>query len=84
VAVEQRGDAMRACLFGPRGRRYGCGVAQLKRGADEAARVAQAVDAFHDEVFAPQIDLTQHDINSLDGSAVRGRADEVLREVLGQ
>lgn len=84
VSVEQRGDELRSCLSGPRGRRYGCGVARFKRGDGEEARIAKAIDVFHDEVFAPQIDLTQHDINSLDGSAVRGHADEVLREVLGQ
>ena len=40
-------------------------------------------DAFHQKVFAPRIDLTQWDINSLDGSAVRGDADELLDKVLG-
>ena len=47
-------------------------------------RVAEALDAFHREVFSPRVDLTQWDINSLDGSAVRGDADDVLRGVLGR
>ena len=43
-----------------------------------------AVDEFLDGVFTPKIDLTQHDISSLDGSAMRGRADRVLKEILGK
>ena len=42
------------------------------------------LDRFHRKVFAPKIDLTQREINSLDGSAVRGDADQVLRDVLGE
>ncbi len=85
VHVEQRGTAVRSCLSGPRGRRYACGVIDLSKvEGKEDEKITAAVDAFHDQVFAPKIDLTQQDINSLDGSAVRGRADEVLREVLGQ
>ena len=77
---------VRVCLEGRGGRRYACAVTDLttkearELSADE--RVARVIDRFHVKVFAPKIDLTQRDINSLDGSAVRGDADEVLREVL--
>ena len=46
--------------------------------------MAAAADAIVDDVFSPRVDLTQQDINSLDGMAVRGRADQVLKEVLGK
>lgn len=86
VRVEARAEEARVCLTGPSGRRYTCSVSDLKKleGKSLEARVTQTVDDFHDKAFAPLIDLTQHDINSLDGSAVRGRADQVLKEVLGQ
>ena len=84
VRALQRGRGLRLCLSGPRGRRYACAVADLSKASDEAEKLALAVDAFHDEVFAPKIDLTQQDINSLDGSAVRGSADRLLRQVLGE
>jgi tetratricopeptide (TPR) repeat protein len=86
VRVVQRDGHMQICLNGPQDRRYACGVTDLKelKDKDEAEQAALAIDAFHDEVFTPQIDLTQQDINSLDGSAVRGKADQVLEEVLGK
>lgn len=41
-------------------------------------------DAFHDGIFSPKIELTQSDINSLDGSPMRVGADKVLQDVLGR
>jgi tetratricopeptide (TPR) repeat protein len=75
---------LRICLQGRGGRRYGCAEVDLRGVKKEDEQVARAVDAFHTKVFAPKIDLTQRDINSLDGSAVRGEADEVLKQILGQ
>ena len=84
--VRVTGDAreLRLCLQGRGGRRYGCAEVDLRGVKKEDDQVARAVDAFHTKVFAPKIDLTQRDINSLDGSAVRGEADEVLKQILGQ
>ena len=88
--------ALRICLEGRGGVRFACSVSTGKGGKDDGdarawreavdddERVALALDRFHEKVFAPKIDLTQRDINSLDGSAVRGDADEVLRDVLGK
>jgi tetratricopeptide (TPR) repeat protein len=86
VDVERRGRRVEVCLGGPRGRRYACADQSARLEADEDAedRVVRIVDAFHETVFAPLIDLTQQDINSLDGSAVRARADEVLEKVFGK
>lgn len=45
--------------------------------------IAAAIDRFHDEVFSPRIELTQSDINSLDGRAVRQNARDALDGLLG-
>lgn len=91
---QPKGDLL-ICLLSSTGRRFGCGSAlmklhKLKRNeARDAAlsdeeKVELAIDAFHELVFAPMIDLTQQDMRTLDGSAVKGRADEVLEEVFGK
>ena len=93
--VTGKGDTLRVCLEARGGRRYACAdtlpepQARGRRGAapkpkDADARVSLVLDRFHRKVFAPKIDLTQREINSLDGSAVRGDADSVLRDVLGE
>jgi len=82
-AGRQQGE-VRVCLQGRGGRRYACGVRDVSAAKSDDERVALAIDEFHAKVFAPKIDLTQRDINSLDGSAVRGDADEVLKQVLGK
>ncbi|MCA9673219.1 MAG: hypothetical protein KC503_46835 [Myxococcales bacterium] len=91
VRVDQQGEQIGICLTARGGRRYACARVDLSskdkgkgKGKSFDEKVAIAVDEFHDGVFTPKIDLTQHDINSLDGSAVRGRADRVLKEILGK
>ena len=46
--------------------------------------LAASIDRFHDQVFAPRIELTQSDINSLDGRAVRGDAKGAIDALLGK
>lgn len=58
-------------------------VAPLDPAEREEQTVLLAADRFHDKVFAPKVELTQADINSLDGSAVRADADHVLKDILG-
>jgi len=83
--VLTRGSATRICLESRGGRRYACAEKdQPPNKASEEERVALMIDEFHGKVFAPMIDLTQQDINSLDGSAVRGDADTLLEKVLGK
>ena len=93
--ITGEGDSLRACLEARGGRRYACADglpepdARGRRGAAKEPKTAEqrallVLDRFHRKVFAPKIDLTQRDINSLDGSAVRGDADAVLRQVLGE
>lgn len=45
--------------------------------------IADAIDRFHDTVLSPAIELTQSDINSLDGRAVRQDARRALDGLLG-
>ncbi|MBW2731890.1 MAG: hypothetical protein JRH20_05815 [Deltaproteobacteria bacterium] len=83
VSVVQQGQRLQICLLGERGRRYACVAPELKKDLTQDEHLARLSDAFHETIFAPLVDLTQQDINSLDGSAVRGRADDLLKEVLG-
>lgn len=86
VQVEVAGDGGSACLYGPQQARLGC--AQLTaRGGESAEDLASRLAlAFHTDVFAPRLDLTQADLRSLDGSpaAGDGRSQQRLRSVLDQ
>jgi tetratricopeptide (TPR) repeat protein len=67
VRVEADGAHVRVCLYGPSEERIGCG--EVRRGREDERRFVQrAVDAFHGDVFAPRVDLSQGAIRSLDGS----------------
>lgn len=61
-------DGGRICLLGRTGAAWGCGEAEPVE--DETARSyrQRIVDAFHEEIFSPRVDLSRIDINSLDGS----------------
>ena len=85
LCLEARGGRRLACtVASPRGHKKDSEARAFKEARTDEQRAALALDRFHIKVFAPRIDLTQRDINSLDGSAVRGDADEVLRGVLGK
>jgi tetratricopeptide (TPR) repeat protein len=84
VTAGPKEKEIRICLHGRGGRRYACAEKDVSSGKSDEERVALAIAAFPAKAFAPKVDLTQRDINSLDGSAVRGEADDVLRQVLGQ
>ncbi|MBK8481609.1 MAG: hypothetical protein IPL40_10585 [Proteobacteria bacterium] len=83
VAVNARGRALELCLLAPRGRRVDCVQGPAPGSAQDEAAIVALIDAFHRQAFAPKIDLTQQDINGLDGSAVGGRADDVIKKALG-
>ena len=85
VRVLTRDGTTRVCLGSRTGRRYACAEKRFraKQKLTTQQKVEQIADEFHAKVFAPKIDLTQQDINSLDGSAVRGDADSLLEKVLG-
>jgi tetratricopeptide (TPR) repeat protein len=58
----------RICLVGASQQVLGCGEAEARTGDDVDAVVGRVVRAFHTQVFAPRVDLSQADIHSLDGS----------------
>ncbi len=66
IQVDAAGGS--ACLLGTAGNVLGCGEAKPKANEDTQTLVRNLVAAFHEQVFAPRVDLSQADINSLDGS----------------
>ena len=70
ITVDVRAAGGRVCLLGGAERVFGCGEASVTNDADSVTTLAQRlVDAFHADVFAPRVDMSQAEINSLDGSA---------------
>ncbi|MEE2786766.1 MAG: tetratricopeptide repeat protein [Myxococcota bacterium] len=93
VQIRPEGQGVSVCLRGQM--LYGCGrfspqpVGHAKghatsTEASELDETAEAIDAFHDTVFAPRIELTQSDINSLDGRSVRQDARSAIDSLLGK
>ncbi|HEX6240121.1 MAG TPA: hypothetical protein VFZ61_04485, partial [Polyangiales bacterium] len=66
-----------ACLVGVSGAELACGRAQAKANEDADTLLAKLLDDFHERAFAPRIDLTQVDANSLDGSNLRGTSQDL-------
>jgi tetratricopeptide (TPR) repeat protein len=60
------------CLVGASGAQLACGRAEAKANESSDDLVARLADQVHERVFAPPIDLSQTDANSLDGSNLRG------------
>ncbi len=73
-ADRARGEA---CLIGPSGAQLACGRAEAKANDDATMLAAKLLSAFHDRVFAPPVDLSQVDANSLDGSTLRGNESDL-------
>jgi tetratricopeptide (TPR) repeat protein len=77
--IELRADRARgeACLIGASGAQLACGRAEAKSNEGADALAEKLLAAFHDKVFAPPIDLSQVDANSLDGSTLRGSGEDL-------
>jgi tetratricopeptide (TPR) repeat protein len=58
----------RACLADPSGAVLACTDASPEANEDADEYLARVARLFHERVFAPRIDLSQSDANSLDGS----------------
>ena len=82
VRIEDDGTAPRICLEGQK--LYGCTRSASPDEEADDDPLAASIDRFHDQVFAPRIELTQSDINSLDGRAVRGDAKGAIDALLGK
>jgi tetratricopeptide (TPR) repeat protein len=61
-------DGARICLFGRTGVAWGCSEAGLQEDETADSYAQRIVDSFHAAIFAPRVDLSRIDINSLDGS----------------
>lgn len=90
VRVTQEDAVMQLCMLGVGGQQYGCHVAREGLLGDDLTEaqaeegLVKALDAFHDEAFSPKLELTQTDINSLDGRAVRQSASDAIEGLLGK
>jgi hypothetical protein len=82
VRIQANAGGGSACLLGTAGNVLGCGEAKPKANEDVAALVRKLVASFHEQVFAPHMDLSQADINSLDGSNTVDRS--VLKTLLDE
>lgn len=85
VQVTGDGSNAEACLLDPAGSRVACARTRLSRaGEDDDDLARRLAEEFHDAAFSPRIDLTQADLQSLDGSptAGGGRAAERFQRVL--
>jgi tetratricopeptide (TPR) repeat protein len=84
--IEVRADLARgrACLVGASGAELSCGSAsaQTNDAADALAR--KLLDDFHERVFAPQVDLSQVDANSLDGTNLRSDGPDLTPLLEGE
>lgn len=68
VDIDANPASGRVCLRGIAGSVLACADASSES-TDDVDQIAQRlVDAFHEQAFAPRIDVSQADINSLDGS----------------
>ena len=80
VRIEADASGGSACLLGAGGARLGCAEARPEKGDTPEKLANRLATAFHRQAFAPRIDLSSSEINSLDGSnrASRGRLDHLL------
>lgn len=85
VQVQDLGeDGLEVCLYSAHGSRLHCAQVTAKE-ADRAdgddALAYAACDAWHDHVLSPKVELTQSDLNSLDGRPQRVSAQEALKSL---
>jgi tetratricopeptide (TPR) repeat protein len=66
-----------ACLIGVSGAELSCGRAQAKANESGDVLIEKLLADLHERAFAPRVDLTQIDANSLDGSNLRGTSQDL-------
>jgi hypothetical protein len=82
VEIESDEKQVSICLIG--GKRFGCAQVRVADLKEDQEIVSTALDAFHDEVFSPNLELSQSDITSLDGRTIRQGAHGALDALLGK
>lgn len=68
ITLRVEANRARLCLVEPSGAEIGCGSAAPRSDRNLDDWVQRLAQRFHEELFAPRIDLSQSDIHSLDGS----------------
>lgn len=84
VEIEGDGAGGRACLLGPQDSVLTCAEVRPRAGDDADSLPRRLAAELHRQAFAPRVDLTQSDLDTLDGSpiAAGGRSAERLNRVL--
>jgi tetratricopeptide (TPR) repeat protein len=82
VGVAQMGTDLEICLRGPAGETVLCSRTPTKATEGPEVVAARAVEAFHERAFAPRVDLSQGDLQSLDGSTTVAR-ERSARKIQG-
>jgi tetratricopeptide (TPR) repeat protein len=77
IAVTAKDARVELCLNDSAGYRFACA------NGDGPDAVVSTLDAFHAAAFSPKVNVTQQDLQSLDGSPQRTSADAVLQGILG-
>ena len=79
LSVEGRVDRAggEICLVGVSGGKLACGAARAGANESADALAFRLLSEFHGRAFSPHIDLSQADANSLDGSNLRGNAQDL-------
>ncbi len=86
VRTGSSGEAVESCLVGPSGSLHACARVEPEVGESEETQARRLAAEFHVAALAPRVDLTQADLDSLDGSTtvvgIRGtdRARELLAD----
>ena len=82
MRIQSSESSSEICIIGRK--RYGCGRITHAELDDDVDRIAAAIDAFHDDAFAPKIEMTQMDISSLDGRSIRSDARQAIDALIGR
>jgi tetratricopeptide (TPR) repeat protein len=80
LEVQADRASARACLISSRGQSLTCGEVDGKSAPADEPYAPYAARELVQQLFAPRVDLSQTDINSLDGQNLSGR--DALRQVL--
>jgi hypothetical protein len=86
LTIQVQADAAQGsvCLVGISGAELACGRAQAKANESSDTLAAKLLEDFHERAFAPHLDLTQVDANSLDGTNLRGSSQDLAPLLEGE
>ncbi len=82
VRVQDSDQTIEICIDGMK--KYGCGRLLVKELEESEDPISAAIDAFHNDAFSPKIEMTQSDVSSLDGRAIRSDAKKAIDSLIGK